>query len=357
MKTGYQGTFVVAWAQAEVDGIPNAPLQALAVGAAWRYCGEVVQVDGPRDLLILTGAAGEAERRRSAARKVRKLLGAAVTGQTLSMSPADLAVEDNLPEQSFTVTDGFDAFVVTVIEMPETSARLVMFSGRVPPANTELWVVDRTVDIRPALRSSSELGVICFTLGTMIDTPSGRTPVEALRPGDKVCTQDSGAQELLWVGSRRMTGARLYAMPELRPVRLRAGAFGIGRPDEDLIVSPHHRMVLRGPAAQALFNAPEVLVRACDLVNGGTVRIEDRIAETRYIHLMFEHHQVIRANGFETESFHPGSAAFEMIPQAQRDALIGSFPELAFDPMSYGPYARRALTASEAAILRHDLAA
>ncbi len=357
MKTGYQGTFVVAWAQTEVDGIPNAPLQALAVGAAWRYCGEVVQVDGPRDLLILTGAAGEAERRRSAARKVRKLLGAAVTGQTLTAYPADLLADDNLPEQSFTVTDGFDAFVVTVIEMPETAARLVMFSGRVPPANTELWVVDRTVDIRPALRSSSELGVICFTPGTMIDTPSGRTPVEALRPGDKVCTQDGGAQELLWVGSRRMTGARLYAIPELRPVRLRAGAFGIGRPDEDLIVSPHHRMVLRGPAAQALFNAPEVLVRACDLVNGGSVRIEDRIAETQYIHLMFEHHQVIRANGFETESFHPGSAALEMIPQAQRDALIGSFPELAFDPMSYGPYARRALTASEAAILRHDLAA
>lgn len=353
MKTGYQGTFVVAWTQTEVDGVENAPVDSLCVGASWRYSGEVVQVDGPRDLLILTDAQGETERRQSAARKVRKLLGAAVSGQPI----ASIEAGDDLPDQSFTVTNGFDAFVITVVDLPDNSARLLMFAGRVPPAQTDLWIVDRTVDVRPAVRNASDLGVICFTPATMIDTPTGKRRVDALRPGDKVTTQDDGPQELLWIGSRQMTGARLYAMPALRPVRIRAGAYGIGRPDDDLIVSPHHRMVLRGAASEALFNTPEVLVRACDLVNGGSVRVDDRLAQTQYIHLMFERHQVIRANGFETESFHPGAAALDMIPSAQRDALWSAFPELVDDPMRYGSHARRTLSASEAAILLHRLAA
>jgi hypothetical protein len=60
MKAGYQGTFVISWAQTDVDGLSAAPLDAISVGAAWRYSGDAVQVDGARDLLILTGPAGEA---------------------------------------------------------------------------------------------------------------------------------------------------------------------------------------------------------------------------------------------------------------------------------------------------------
>ena len=43
-----------------------------------------------------------------------------------------------------------------------------------------------------------------------------------------------------------MTGARLYAMPHLRPIRFRAGALGQGRPEDDLLVSPQHRMLVQG---------------------------------------------------------------------------------------------------------------
>ncbi|MDF1620994.1 Hint domain-containing protein [Pseudothioclava nitratireducens] len=353
MKTGYQGTFVISWAQTELDGVVAAPLAGVTVGACWRWWGEPVRVDGPQDLLILSGAEGEAEIRQKAARMVRRLVGAAVAGREIN------AVEPEImaPDQSFAVTDGYQVYIVTLIELEDASARLLMFAGRIPPANCELWVVERTIDLRPEPLRIEQPGVICFTPGTLIDTPDGKRPVEALRPGDRISTRDDGAQELLWVGSRRMTGARLYAMPHLRPVRIRAGAFGIGRPTGDLLVSPQHRMLLRGPQARALFNEAEVLVQACDLVNDQSVRIEQGLPEVHYIHLMLERHQVLWANGMETESFHPASTALDMIAEDQRAGLLEIVPDAGEDPFSYGGYARRALRRSEAAILRHDFAA
>ncbi len=350
-NAGLTGIFVISWSQCEVDGLARAPLEAITVGASWRWWGEMVQVDGPRDLLVLGNCLGEVERRRSAARKVRKLLGAALA----TPAPAAAMGDEPMPDQSFSVTDGFSVYVVTVVEALSSGARLLMFSGRIPPAETEMWIVDRAFEA-PA-KTQTAAGVICFTPGTMIDTVSGRRAVEDLRAGDRVLTCDDGAQELVWVGSRRMTGARLFAMPELRPVRIRSGAYGIGRPDGDLLVSPEHRMLITGAAARALYNETEVLVQARDLVNGTSVRVEQGLTELRYIHLMFERHQVIRANGFESESFHPASTSLDLIPTPQRAGLMDLFPDLAEEPLSYGAYARRALTEAEALILRHDLAA
>lgn len=352
MKTGYEGTFVISWAQTELDGNVAAPVGAVAIGACWRWWGEAVRVDGPNDLLILSNARGEDAIRAKAARVVRRLMGAAVSGGTLAGT-----VEEDIPEQSFSVTDGYQVYVVTLIELPDARARLLMFAGHIPPSNCDLWVVDRTLDIRPEPLRLEEPGVICFTPGTLIDTPDGKRPVEALRPGDRVSTRDDGGQEILWVGQRRMSGARLHALPHLRPVRIRAGAFGIGEPDGDLLVSPQHRMLIRGRAALALFNEPEVLVRACDLVNDTSVRIEAPMAQVTYIHLLFDRHQVIQANGLATESFHPASTALDMIAEDQRAGLLDLLPGIVEEPLGYGAFARRALRASEAAILMHDLAA
>ncbi len=353
MRTGYQGTFVISWGQTDLDGVLAPPIEALTIGASWRWTGEAVRVDGPQDVLILTGAEGEAEMRRRAARTVRRLLGAAMEGRAFS----DLEDDPGLPEQGFTVTDGHQAWVVGVVETPDLAARLLVFTGQVPPVNADLWVVDRMVELRPAPAGPEGAGVICFTPGTLIDTPEGRRPVEALRPGDRVQTRDDGAQDILWVGSRRMTGARLYALPHLRPVRIRSGALGLGRPEGDLLVSPQHRMLIRGPAARALFNEPEVLVQAMDLVNGASVRIEQGLPEVTYIHLLFARHQVLCANGLDSESFHPAGTALGMVAEDQRAGLLSIFPDLARDPLSYGAFARRALQPAEAAILRHDLVA
>lgn len=356
MKTGSRGTFVISWAQTEVDGLAASTLDALSVGVAWRWSGDAVRVDRPQDTLLLESPEGKADMQKRAARMVRRLVGAALD-RPLPQDTQAMPEDDGI-DQGFIVTDGHQSFSITLIEVPDTGARLLMFFGDVPPKDRDLWVVRTRIDRTHTAAGNAEAGgVICFTPETLIATPVGPRLIRSLRPGDRVLTKDNGPQEILWAGSRRMTGARLYAMPHLRPVRFRSGAFGVGRPDPDLLVSPQHRMLLRGPSAQALFNTPEVLVRAQDLLNDLTVTVDYALREVTYVHILLERHNIVFANGLETESFHPSNTALDTIDPDQREGLLALLPAVATNPQGYGDYARRNLSASEASILRHDIAA
>ncbi len=152
-----------------------------------------------------------------------------------------------------------------------------------------------------------------------------------------------------------MSGARLHAMPHLRPIRIRSDSFGLGQPDQDLIVSPQHRMLVKGPAAMTLFNTDEVLVAAVDLRNDLTITVDHQAREVTYVHVLLEAHQIVWANGLETESFHPANTSLDEIEAGQRDALFAACPVIAQDPQAYGAPARRNLSGPEAAILRHRL--
>ncbi len=354
MGTGYRGTFVISWSQTEIDGLQAAPPSSLTVGAAWSWLGEAVRVDGPTSILRLDQADGEADIRRRAARMVRRLVGAAVTHQP-RVDTVD--VEHPLRDSSFVVTDGSQSYTVTLIEVGDGARPLLMFLDELPPKGRELWVVHHNIEAaRGQAPGEQASGVICFTPGTKIMTPHGAIAIEELREGDMVQTKDSGAQQIQWIGSRRMTGARLFAMPKLRPIRIRPGAFGIGEPDEEIIVSPEHRMLVKGVVARALFNTPEVLVAARDLVNGNSVVRDTQLREVTYVHMMLPRHEVLFANGIETESFHPANTALSTIHDNDRSRLIERLPQVAENPHVYGSYARRNLSSSEAAILLHEVA-
>lgn len=356
MLTRSKGTFVISWSQTEIDGLAAAPLDILAVGAAWRWKGEAVRVDGMAGPMVLDGAEGIQEIRQKAARMVRRLIGAAVAGQSTEDGAQSIDDED-IVDQGFIVTDGHQSWSVTILPVPDTGARLLMFLGDLPPADQDLWVVRAAVDrTETGAHTKGAGGVICFTPGTRILTPRGAQRIEDLRPGDRILTKDRGAQEILWTGSRRMSGARLYAMPHLRPIRFKSGALGLDRPDEDLLVSPQHRMLIQGPSSRALFNADEVLVKAEDLLNDSTICVDHGLREVTYIHLLLDAHNIIWANGMETESFHPSNCALDTIESEQRSLLLSLCPGIDTNPTKYGGYARRNLSTSEAAILRHDSA-
>lgn len=360
MKTGYRGAFVISWSQTELDGLAAAPLNALTVGAVWSWDGETVRVDGPNGVLRLEQTNDGANRRRCAEKLVRRLVKAAATGRKTLKDLEAEEIAEPPGESGFVVTDGRKTYTVTVVMTGGGAPPLLMFVDEIPPRGRELWVVHHVLRALPDTTGASgcpeQGGVICFTPGTMIQTPQGPRPVEALREGDMVQTKDNGAEPVLWIGARRMSGARLFAMPHLRPIRLRMGSLGIDTPDRELLVSPEHRMLVKGPVARALFNTPEVLVAAKDLVDHRTISVDHAVHEVTYIHLLLPRHQVLWANGVETESFHPASAALETLDPSDRARLLRHAPALEREPLSYGAFARRRLTAPEAAILMHEAA-
>lgn len=354
METGYRGAFVISWSQTEVDGLETAPLESLAVGASWSWCGDVVRVDGPSGVLRLERTEEDKVSRKCAAKLVRRLIKAART-KTTEVDLLD--VNDPVTDTGFVVTNGMQSFTVTVVETGRGAPPLLMFLDDIPPRDTEMWVVHHSLGALNHSPTGPETGgVICFTPGTRIETPEGPRFVEELQEGDFVQTKDNGAEQIQWVGSRRMTGARLFAMPHLRPVRIRTGALGVERPDEELLVSPEHRMLIKGPVAQALFNTPEVLVSAKDLINDYNITVDMASREVTYIHLLLPDHQILWANGIETESFHPASAALSTLDEADRDRLLALNPGFQHEPQAYGSFARRNLSTSEAAILMHEVA-
>lgn len=353
MNAGSLGTFVISWSQTEVDGVAGAAPALVTVGATWRWSGPVVRVDRAQDVLLLHGAEGATDMRRRAARAVRRLVGVAV-GAVVPASISDDVPE--MPEQGFIVTDGHQSFTLTLIPVPDTGANLLMVMGEMPPADQDLWIVRAALDLTHSGAGAKVAGgVICFTPETMISTEYGARAIRDLRPGDRILTRDNGPQQVLWRGYRRMTGARLHVMPHLRPVRIRTDALGQGRPGQDLLVSPQHRMLIKGAAALALFNTSEVLVAAEDLINDRSVMVDHAARDVTYVHILLEHHNIVWANGLETESFHPSNTALDTVAEDQRMGLLDIIPEFASNPHAYGDYARRNLSSAEAAILRHQM--
>ena len=175
--------------------------------------------------------------------------------------------------------------------------------------------------------SEIEQVIICFTPGTLIATNRGEIAVETLVEGDKVFTRDNGSQPLRWVGRRDLSTADLADNPEFHPVYIRAGALGKGVPERDLMVSPNHRMLLTSDLAEVMFEEREVLVAAKHLTGlDGIDQIE--ASTVSYIHLMFDQHEVVLADGAWTESFQPGDHSLRGIGDAQRAEILALFPEL-----------------------------
>ena len=116
--------------------------------------------------------------------------------------------------------------------------------------------------------------------------------------------------------------------PNLRPIRIAAGALGAAMPAQDLLVSPQHRIMVRSRIAQKMFGAPEVLVAAKLLLMLDGVDIAEDQAEVEYFHILFDRHEVVFSNGAETESLYTGAEALKAVGPAAREEIFALFPEL-----------------------------
>lgn len=170
--------------------------------------------------------------------------------------------------------------------------------------------------------------VPCFTAGTLIDTESGPMAVEEITIGTLVQTADHGLQPVRWIGRRKLSPVHLLCAPQLRPVRISAGALGGGMPEHDLTVSPQHRILVRSRIAQRLFDSDEVLVAAKQLLAIEGIEIVSDPTDLTYVHLMFDRHEVVFSNGAASESLYAGPEALNAIDSDATEELLTLFPEL-----------------------------
>lgn len=219
--------------------------------------------------------------------------------------------------------------------------------GSYPPPNVALTVL--TAGEGPSGAGSNPYILYdtppCFTPGTLIDTPLGAVAVEALQVGDLVTTRDHGPQALRWIGRVTLSPAHLARHPEHRPIALAAGAVAPGLPQRTLCLSPQHRLLVTGWMAELFFAEDEVLVPAAALRNDRTIRAEGPQAGVTYLHLLFDRHEIVFAEGAPVESLYAPWIASAPLPPPLRAELEALFPELFAGALPFP--ARPCLTVTE----------
>jgi len=242
------------------------------------------------------------------------------TGNTGTLSDGDSTNNDFINLSSFydnlseLYADQADDGVLNQSNTTDTKGRTTDYSDNSEFGSGSLEIQGASGDNSSFTQENT--GVVCFTSGTAIRTPYGDVLIDDLKVGDLVITMDNGPQKIRWIGKRHLSGLELNTAPKLRPILIKRGALNNERA---LLVSPQHGMLLRPNGV------PSRLVRAKHLASTMPgIRIANGRREITYIHLMFDRHQIIFAEGIPTESFFPGPMAMNALEeQASRESLGG----------------------------------
>ncbi len=272
---------------------------------------------------------------------------------TLYVSQSDEAY-GNQGDDTFIITDTGDSGDIVIVggENGETNGDTLNLNGL---ADRSTLVITNPDDSNGGLSGTIQLldgttvtfseieNIICFTPGTNILTDQGERPVETLRAGDLVMTKDEGLQPIRWIGNRTVP-----AHDHLAPVAVTSDVLPEAK--RTLLVSPQHRFLMSDWRAELLFGEREVLVSALHMVDDERAFRLPRSIVT-YVHLMLDRHQIIYAEGVETESFHAADSGVAGLGDDEREDMFTEFPDLREDLANYGPTARRCLKRHEAAAL------
>lgn len=175
-------------------------------------------------------------------------------------------------------------------------------------------------DTAPQDAPLADLLCVSFARGTAITLGTGeQVAIERLVPGQRVLTRDHGPQPIRWIGH-----AALRAVGAFAPVVITSGVLGNSG---DLIVSQHHRMFLYQRQRPAAFGTAEILVQAKHLVDGNRVFLREG-GVVDYYSLVFDHHEIIYAEGVPAESLMVNEATVTRLPPELADEIRARFPGL-----------------------------
>lgn len=198
---------------------------------------------------------------------------------------------------------------------------------------------------------------VCFTRGTLIDTPRGARPVETLRTGDLVTSDTGATMPIKWIGHRHLSVRDLAFNPHLRPVRISRDALAPGVPARDVDVSPQHRLALRTGAAAVLFDSDAVLVPSKSLVGRPGVVLSPSRGGVDYHHILLEHHALVSASGLWSETLHLGDTTMAGLSPEARDEVLTVFPRFRDQIGAFGQTCLPVVKPHEARIALTDFSA
>lgn len=92
---------------------------------------------------------------------------------------------------------------------------------------------------RPPRQAPINWSLPGFCSGARVTTSFGDLPIQALRRRDPLRTVQGTLATVEWVDCIQLDADFLESNPDALPVRICAGALGNGRPERDLLVSPH----------------------------------------------------------------------------------------------------------------------
>jgi hypothetical protein len=167
--------------------------------------------------------------------------------------------------------------------------------------------------------------VACYARGTLIATPHGEVPVEALAIGDRLTTASGASRPIKWIGTRSYGGRFIMGRKDILPICFKAGSLGDGLPKRDLWISPHHAMHFENQIGG-------VLIEAKDLINGVSIVQAEHVDEVQYFHIELETHDVILAEGAPSETFVDDDSRFMFHNVGEYAAL---YPEDVMRPARY----------------------
>ena len=121
-----------------------------------------------------------------------------------------------------------------------------------------------------------------------------------------------------------------------------------------LKVSPQHKMLVSHFSCDLLFGQNDVFCTAQHMLNDRVKSVAQKTVT--YVHIMLDTHQVITANGVETESFHAGPEGLMALSDASKADLFSAFPALKSDPYAHGKSAYTCLKFHETKLLVEEIA-
>ena len=252
---------------------------------------------------------------------------ASVSGDTVTDTVSTFGLgatfNDSVVLSETQTLDGPDTATVTIAD--QTDSTVSVFIDEEQSRDGETGHTTEVVGI-----IAFEDGLIpCFAGDTLVTVALGEKPIRTLEVGDAVLTVENGLQEICWIGHQLYAKPVLSSYPQLYPVRITQGALGQDLPKRDLLVSRQHRILVRSKVAARMFGKSEVLVAAAKLVGLPGIYIDETVAQVTYVHVLFDKHQLIYAEGTLAESLYTGPEAIRALSATAQDQIRAILPEAA----------------------------